>query len=196
MGFGHEFLRPQIVSLLLLAAPAFGLEGGVPEGWFLAGSHPQHYAVGITTAVSQEGKASASLASRTPQPEGFGTLMQTFAAESYRGKRLRMTGHVRAEAVEDWSGLWMRVDGPQQAPLSFDNMQDRPIKGTGDWRRCDIVLDVPHESAQIAFGILLYGKGQVYLDNVTFEEVATTVDVTDLTKKARLSAPVNLNFEK
>lgn len=165
-----------------------------PEGWFLAGSHPQHYEVGITRSVSQDGKASAYLAAKASPSEGFGTLMQMFRADSYRGKRVRMTGYVRAETVDDWAGLWMRVDGPKRESLNFDNMQDRPISGTHDWQRYELVLDVPQESEEIALGILLHGQGKVYLDNLKFEEVDESVVVTGASR-IRLFEPTNLDFE-
>ena len=50
-----------------------------------------------------------------------------------RGKRIRLSGHARSKDVSDWAGLWMRVDGPKGEPLAFDNMQQRPIKGTGEF---------------------------------------------------------------
>lgn len=196
MKSGHDFSRPVVVSLLLSASLASVLVAQVPEGWFLAGSHPQDYSVGTTNAVSREGKTSAYLASKAQQPEGFGTLMQTFSAYSYRSKRLRMIGSAKAEAVDSWAGLWMRVDGPEKTSLSFDNMQDRPIKGTLDWQPYAIVLDVPQESTAVAFGILLHGRGKVYLDDVRLEVVPSTVATTDLMKKQPPSAPVNLSFEK
>lgn len=40
-------------------------------------------------------------------------------------------------------GLWFRVDGTTGKSLSFDNMQDRAVKGTTEWARYEIVLDVP-----------------------------------------------------
>ncbi len=190
-------LLAAVIALLLV--PASGRPSAadqVPEGWFMAGSDPQDYTAGVVKGGSQDGKASAYLAATSGHPQGFGTLMQTFAADNYRAKRLRMSGNVKSEAVEGWAGLWMRVDGSQQPSLSFDNMQDRPIKGTTDWHRYDVVLDVPQEGTSISFGILLHGKGKVYFDNLAFEVVAPTVDTTDLRKKSPPPAPVNLNFEK
>jgi hypothetical protein len=167
-----------------------------PAGWFMAGSHPQDYTAGVSTAQRQQGRASAYLAATAIAPQGFGTLMQTFAADSHRAKRLRMRGYVKSEAVEGWAGLWMRVDGRQQPALAFDNMQGRPIKGTSDWQPYDIVLDVPEESTAISFGILLHGKGKVFLDEVTFDVVPSTVQTTSLTAKAQPAVPINLDFEK
>jgi hypothetical protein len=71
----------------------------------------------------------------------------------------------------------MRVDGPQGV-LAFDNMQSRPIKGTADWKRCDVVLDVSSDASAIAFGLLLAGPGQVWFDDLHIEAVDSTVPVT------------------
>jgi len=54
---------------------------------------------------------------------------------------LRFSGSVKASEIADWAGLWMRVDGTRGAMLGFDSMQDRPIKGSVDWKPYAIVLD-------------------------------------------------------
>ena len=164
-----------------------------PTGWFLAGSHPQDYSAGVSTTEPQGGRASAYLAATATAPQGFGTLMQTFGADSHRAKRLRMRGYVKTEAVKDWAGLWMRVDGRQQGALRFDS---RPISGTNGWHLYDIVLDVPDESTAISFGILLQGAGKVYVDDITFDVVPTTVETTNMTTKTPPAGPSNLDFEK
>ncbi len=81
--------------------------------------------------------------------------MQVFQATDSLNKRMRLSAWVRSEGIESWAGLRMRVDGQQHGSLSFDNMQNRPIKGTTDWHRYEVVLDVPAESVAIAFGLLL-----------------------------------------
>ena len=92
--------------------------------------------------------------------------MQMIDATDYRGKRVRFSAHVKAAGIASWAGLWMRIDGPavpgspMPAMLGFDNMNDRPIKGTMDWTRHDVVLDVPARARAIAFGILLSGPGR------------------------------------
>jgi hypothetical protein len=57
-------------------------------------------------------------------------------------------------------------------------MQDRPIVGTSGWQRYEVILDVPKNSAQIAIGIVLSGKGQIWLSNVQFEIVSSRVPTT------------------
>lgn len=148
-------------------------------GWGLWGSNPGDYTIGVDPNVTQHGMASASLGSSVPDPQGFGTLSRSFVPNSYRGARLRMRGMVKADTVMNWAGLWMRVDGGPNQTLSFDNMQGRPITGTRDWQPYEIVLDVSQESTFLAFGILLAGKGRVWLSEVTFETVGQDVATTD-----------------
>ncbi|GHO52376.1 hypothetical protein [Ktedonobacter robiniae] len=157
--------------------------------WFLAGSHPQDYAISTELV---DGKQCGRLASTASQPGGFGTLMQGFKADVYHGKRMRLTGTVKTIDVHSWAGLWMRVDPTRDEPLAFDNMRDRPLSGTTDWQTYEVVLDVPVNATRIAFGILLRGSGQVWLSEVRFEEVDDTVLVTANSKAA--DRPGNLDF--
>jgi hypothetical protein len=168
-----------------------------PRGWFPAGSRPRDYLMSVDRAVAHGGNASASLRSVVAGPTGFGTLMQTFKAEVYRGKRVRMSGYVRSQGVMNWAGLWMRVDGTHGELLAFDNMEDRAIKGTSDWQKCEIVLDVPESGLEIAFGLLLNGAGQAWMDDLSFEVVGKDVPTTGpKTSTGTPPAPVNLNFEE
>jgi len=168
----------------------------LPDGW--TAGNTEHYEVGIDRNVVAAGKAAAYIKSKTPSPEKFGTIMQTFSAENYLGKRVRMTGFVRANSVRGWAGLWMRVDGKgeEDYALSFDNMQERSIKGTVDWKRYEIVLDVPSESRTITFGVLLGGVGKAWVDEFAFDIVTKDVPVTGRTKPRLPREPRNLGFEK
>jgi len=177
----------------LQGEPAKKREETSMKNWFLAGSHKHDYEQGIDADTTFNGKKSAYLRSKGPEPEGFGTLMQTFQASAYLNKRLRYSAYVKSEEVENWAGLWMRIDGSQAKMLGFDNMQNRPIKGTLDWQPYEIVLNVPQDSTNIAFGILLEGSGQVWLSDIRFTEVASDVSVTDLTKSYP-DQPENLDF--
>jgi hypothetical protein len=167
--------------------------GELPAGWYLAGNRPKEYETGVDSSVTSRGNACLYLKSIVAETTGFGTVMQQFDAEPYIGKRLRISAFVRAKNVTDWAGLWMRVDRVGGGSLTFDNMQDRPIKGTIDWRRCEVVLDVPETSSQVFLGILLSGSGEVWLDDLKIETVGSDVPVT----QARLpKVPQNLDFEK
>lgn len=180
-----------VVGLVLLIAYALALRADAPAGWFLAGSKPASYETGIDAEAAYNGHPSAYLKSKLLVTDGFGTLMQDIRADKYAGKRLRLSAFARSEGVQDWAGLWMRVDkGSQQ--LAFDNMQDRPIKATTGWQKYEVVLDVPQDATGIFFGVLLSGAGSVWLNNVKLEVVGSDVPTT---AKKVPDEPVNLNFE-
>lgn len=171
--------------------------GEVPRGWFVAGSHPREYHASVDRERMRSGKASAHFESAGLKTGGFGTLMQQFKAGEFRGKRVRLSGDVRANDVKDWAGLWMRVDGPGGEALAFDNMQDRPIKGTTNWTKYEIVLDVPAQAEEIAFGLLLTGRGDTWIDDLRFDVVSRDIPVTGQSSATKLpAAPVNLDFEQ
>jgi hypothetical protein len=73
----------------------------------------------------------------------------------------------------------MRVDAKYHKVLTFDNMFSRGIKGTNDWKRYEVVLDVPDASETISIGLLLNGAGQVWMDDLKFETVGADVATTD-----------------
>jgi hypothetical protein len=192
-------LKTVILALLIVAPAAAFAADSLPSGWIKAGSQPAEYEVGIDSTTHHGGHASGYVKSITKDLHGFGTLMQTTGPGEYLGKRVRLSAYVKADQVTDWAGIWMRVDGPtegnQPKVLAFDNMQSRPIKGTFDWKRFEIVLDVPKEAADIAFGILLSKDGQVWIDDLKFEVVPASVPVTGR-GGAMTKAPSNLDFEK
>ncbi|MEK6646860.1 MAG: hypothetical protein AABY84_09340 [Candidatus Firestonebacteria bacterium] len=130
------------------------------------------------TTVTYENKPSDCIKSAVSSPRGFGTMMKTISANEYLGKRIRMSAYVKTENVGNWTGLWMRVDGPENKVLSFDNMGNRKIKGTVDWTKYEIVLNVPQNSTNISFGVLLEGIGQVWINSLQFEEVDSSVSIT------------------
>ena len=136
----------------------------------------------------------------------FGSLGQVIAADDYRSKRVRLSGWLKTENA-DSVGLWMCVDGIRRM-LGFDNMMNRAVKGTTDWKQFEVVLDIPAEAVNIVFGTLIAGKGQVWVDDLKLEIVGSSVLSTNLLspeqmgldnprvqKKSDIKQPVNLGFE-
>jgi hypothetical protein len=156
----YEVMFRTILPMLLLAATGISISAELPRGWILAGSRPQDYVVTLDRKIVHSGSVSASLATRELGARGFGTLMQESQPGAYAGERVRLTAQIRSSDVQGWAGLWLRVDGQREANLAFDNMDDRPIKGSTDWHPYSIVLDVPAEASALAYGVLLSGTGR------------------------------------
>lgn len=165
-------------------------------GWHMAGSQPRQYEPALADDAAYEGQPVVELRSVVDRADGFGTLMQTFSAEQYRGQRVRFSGALKSKDVEDRVGLWMRVDGQAGTkPLAFDNMADRPIRATTDWAHNEVVLDVPAEAQAIALGVLLVGKGDAWISDLKVETVGPETKTTSATE-ALPTRPQNLDFSE
>ena len=187
------FVIAIIVTVFLIA----NNNNEIPDGWFPAGSNPSEYEMGIDNSTFQNGNSCAYIKSKAPKENEFGTLMQTISAENYLEKRLQFSGYIKSEDVKGWSGMWMRIDGQDNQQLGFDNMQNRLIKGTTDWKKYEIVLDIPLSSKTINYGVLLGGDGEVWFDNFKLDEVDNSVPATNLRKENKLpTKPINLDFEE
>jgi hypothetical protein len=189
-------VRPVAAPLLLLglALPALAQERPAAGGWFSASSNPAAYETGVDRTMKFRGRGSGFVRARTEGAQGFGTLMQIFKATDYRGKRVRLTAIVRTEEAVV-AGIFMRVDLPDRREGAFDNMGDRPIRGTTPWMRYRVVLDVPAEASEIAIGLLLAGGGTAWIDDVKLQVVDQTVPVTALPPADVPERPTNLDFE-
>lgn len=175
---------------LSLGAPALAK---LPDGWHKAGDRPNAYDMDLDPSTPYGAKPSARVKSKLQEIGGFGTLMQSVKADEYRGKRVRLSGFVKVEAVEERAWLWMRVDAGERRGVVFDNMYQRPIKGTQPWQSYAVVLDVAPEADLIAFGIGMAGTGTAWLNQAKLEVVYKTVPTTNVPMR---KAPDNLDFSK
>ena len=184
-------LRRTTTLAWLAGAAALAAAADPPPGWMLRGSDPQAYEMSMDDAMPREGHPTLSLRSRASSA-GFGTAMKMDPAADFLGKKIRLSAAVKCEDVRGRAALWLRVDGAEKgAMLAFDNMHDRPLRGTVDWKRHEIVLPVSSEARQIAYGVLLGGEGRTWFDGVTLEIVPDDVPVTGGPKP-----PANLGFEE
>lgn len=132
---------------------------GIVSG-FVARTDPK-YTASVRQAIDQATNA-------RPNP-GFGVATATFPVKDAAGKRVRFSGYIKTEGVTDgYAGLWWRVDG-QSGVLAFDNMQDRGVTGTTDWKRYDIELPVAADARNINFGALFPGTGTAWFDGLSVE---------------------------
>ncbi len=214
----HNILKIVLIAIVLYSSSCSTSTKseslGFPSGWLIGWDKSQSYEMGTDRGAGQEGKNSATIKSNEKEIDGFGTLWQNCLPDKYLGKRVKMTGFLKSENVKGWAGLWLRVDC-DTTTASFDNMHDgknnRSIKGTTNWTKCEIILDVPNNSTMFSFGALLYGTGQVWFDNINFEIVDNSVETTgrtfkstndnfqpqaSLKEKGVKTEPFNLSFEE
>ena len=192
MKYKTSLLKSSILIVLFLGMTSFTTKYAVPSGWFIAGSNPGKYEMTTDTSIFQSGTKSARIESTAKRIKGFGTLMQTCSAKKYLGKKVKMTGYMKSKEVKRWAGFWFRVDGAsEKRSLSFDNMRDRPIEGTTEWTKYEIILEVPEKSVTLNYGALIVGTGTIWFDDITFSIVDDAISVT-----GSLDKPTNTDFEK
>lgn len=162
----------------------------------LTGTNPAEYEMGVDHNCVHQGKASGYIRSINEKTEGFATMMQTFKADAFRGQNLQLSGFLKTNDVDGWCGLWMRVDGQDEEVLRFDNMSNRPVTGTTEWKQHSIVLQVPESSTSISLGVLLYKKGQVWANNLRIDTVGDEMPTTNMDDDEKLlDHPTNLGFK-
>lgn len=171
-------------------------EGSTPKNWDFFGSKPESYVVQADPTQKSTYGNSVSLASKgAVSGTATATLMQTIKADDYRGKRVRFAGYIKGQGVKSWAGLWMRVNDAADKVIVLDNMEKRAFQGDGDWRKLEVVLDIPSDSSKISFGTLLVGQGRIWVSGLDFQVVDATVPVTAKSSMPELNRkPVNLEL--
>jgi hypothetical protein len=112
--------------------------------------------------------------------KAYASWSENFTPKQFIGQRVRFSADIKTLNVKDgYAGLWMRVDGSGDA-RQFDNMKDRKIEETTDWKRYEVVLDIKNDSVKnLAFGLLLVGSGQAWIRNPKLESVGIDVETTN-----------------
>lgn len=147
-----------------------GLEHWTLRGSFLhdgSGGHWQDYACG-TGQGPDAATASGYLRAQVPGPAGFADLRQGILADTYRGRRVRLSADLKTADATGKAGLYLRVIDPARSRPP-EIREQLSLHGTTGWTRQHIEADVPADSVYVLFGITLTGPGQIWATNVQVE---------------------------
>lgn len=184
-----------IAPLAALVLGASAAAPRLPDGWlpadhtFLATPSPlppKGYEIGLDPRPDASGLAKLTVRSVAPlstQTPSIGAAHQL--VHGYGGRRVRLSGQVRAEGVRGWAGLYV---GAGDFSLLSDLMMGKPgveqrlprgaEAAPGNWQDVSVVFDVPANAPDIDLGLALVGEGQVWARALRFEEVGPQVPVT------------------
>ncbi|SHH69962.1 AraC-type DNA-binding protein [Anaerosphaera aminiphila DSM 21120] len=170
------------------------------NGWQFVATDLDKYEISRDFNITNQSEYSIKIESKMAdidQSRDFSNFMQTFQAKHFLAKRMRFSAFIKSQDITGWSGLWMRIDDNSYNMLGFDNMSDRPIKGSTSWNHYACVLDIPSDSKNINIGLILAGSGSAWLDCCKFEEVNESVPTTDIRKPDDTlpDMPINLDLE-
>lgn len=168
----------------------------VPKGWKVTGVHAESCRVGVDPERRWQDSAAVVLESRPSDAWTTCALGQTLLAKRFVGRRIRFSGVVAYEEVTGWSGLFLRIVGEGEPwLLDCDDMRDRALRGSAEWQRRSVVLDVPREASRITYGLRLVQAGRVWLAGARLELVDVDVPCTKRSSGVALpELPQNLDF--
>jgi C-terminal processing protease CtpA/Prc len=153
------------------ANPGFeqGELGGQPAGWF---SPPLVVQAGFGVKLVDQGCRTDRCAMMTGVQSApanvFGNIMQSLPAAGYALHRIRLRAAIRVEGQATRAQMWLRLDRADNSMAFLENMGSRPIVSS-DWRTYDIETDVPDDIAHIVLGVMLFGPGAAWVDDVSLE---------------------------
>jgi len=180
----------------------------IPLDWMITGSNIEGYKLRTERVVVLSGSASAVLESDADTDTSrFGALMQMASAKSFKGKRIELSGYVASVDAPAGVSIWLRADDASGTVVAFENTLPRGLRGTQEWTYQNIVMDIPKEAVALVYGAVLNARGKLYVDDLQFRVVDTSVAPTakPITPAPHLAQgtradpgrePRNLDFEE
>lgn len=166
-----------------------------PTGYDVFGQG--NYNITSDSIIRQNGKYAVSIQSTATNKEGESFKALSFTLpKNYKGNLIRLTGFIKTEGITNgYAGLWMRID-PE---IAFDNMSERGIVGTTDWKEYEVILPLnPKNTSNIVIGALLVGDGKMWIDNLNVEIDGKKIDSNDIEVYVKEILPADLDktFDK
>lgn len=133
---------------------------GTPAGW---NSGPAG-TVALDSTTTRSGPYAARLVRNATSPGQFSVLNMSIPV-TFTGDTIELRGWLRTEDVEEFGGLFLRLDGAG-SQLQIDNMQDRGPSGTTEWTEYRIRLPFDDDARTIVMGALMPGAGTLWVDDI------------------------------
>lgn len=136
---------------------------------------PSEYKADTVKKGCHSGSRCGLLIAPTVRSAGYGSVLQTFSAEAYRGKTVRLRAWLRLQQANaaDQGRLWLRT-GQAGDTLSAENLLDhldyRQVRST-EWTPLEIVRRVDDNAEELAIGVMNLGTGKVLIDDLSFSIV-------------------------
>ena len=167
--------------------------GTLPVGWNNWGYRT--YQIHIDSLVKHSGNYALRLESDNERPvTEYCYLGREFPA-FYYGKEITVKAFMRTEGVDQPIGLLLRIDSKSKV-LQFDNMQRRGILGTENWEEYSVTLPLSDRADKFSVGVILYGKGKLWVDDFQVLIDGEDLALADLKKEKIFKAETDTEFDK
>ncbi|MGZ6371293.1 MAG: hypothetical protein ACXWPM_11110, partial [Bdellovibrionota bacterium] len=129
-------------------------------GWFIAGSDPQDFSVGIDSTIAG-GVGAAFISSLGENIKREVEL--NHCGDPGIAKHVRLSAWIRVEGVVGYANLHLRAENNSHARISD---QHTPFSGTTEWRQVQVLMNVPPQAAHLIYGVTLEGLGKIWIRDV------------------------------
>ena len=162
------------------------LENGMPKDW-VTKSNPG-YSVSLDSTDVKSGKYSIAIGStgdsailfypiKTSTRDSINAQQIAFTLpNNYDGEKISLSGYIKTENIEDFAGLCILIKGMSPTEFTATDLEKEGVTGTLDWVKYEVTLDLdPIRTQQIIIGVLLVGKGKIWID-----DLQVTIDGIDI----------------
>lgn len=159
-----------ILSIFVLSTAE--ASGPMPPGWEKGGREPVSYEVGIDATHFHTNPNSYYIKSIKEDVRNLvnGVFFQLIDATAYKGKRIRITASVKTEHPDksgNTSYFYVSDHGAHEIYKWVDREKD--------WHQVSLIFDVADTTTKFEYGISLWGKGQLWADDVNLAIVDNSV---------------------
>jgi len=151
-----------------------------PLFWRAQCKEKAKFELSVDESIVCNGMPSCFFSHEGAEPHHRGYLLQTMGAFEYRGCRLRFSGKVKIKDLDGKVALFMKILDSVPEVILEDLMSQRELTQSGDWTQLDIVMDVPSEARYINFGLFIQGSGNVWVGDLSINEVGKDVALTEI----------------
>lgn len=132
----------------------------LPARWELWGTG---YSLKLDSVQKHQGKYSVLIeAGKSLAADSYGCAAYTIPA-IFEGKEIEVKGYLKYKGVDGAVGLMLRIDGASKV-IHFENMLEKKINGTSDWKQFSLKLPYPPNAEKIHIGAIMHGNGQLSAD--------------------------------
>lgn len=148
-----------------------------PDEWNCNGSE---YTFEKLEGVAHDGLLALEVKSKSSAKATDKATVSNFIIPEYQGRKLVLTGYLRAENIVGTAGLSLRLD-KERRTVAIEEMGESPLEGTKDWSRFTIELNYIEDIDNLVFGVYLKGQGTLWVDDLRLS--LDGVDITEARKK-------------
>ncbi len=138
----------------------------LPDRWHIMSPNAKQYEVRIDNNTKHTGNSSIFISSAdtasSPQYAGVGYTVPA----KYEGKEITVKAWMKSEDMKGSIALMLAIYDADGNTLQFENLQNKKIKGTKDWKQYSVTLPLAAQAQTLHIGPILIGKGKLWTDDV------------------------------